>query len=212
MFSRMQYYRTSTSNNNKEDIKLLNNRVTTIYNKLNNYIDERDNLLSLFNIRINQDIPNENILYENIDVNPDDEFKEIFLCKSKPSNIYKYIFHIFIKSDYDNINLRFIINNVDLSYDIFVNKFKYMKIVEKKFMFNKIENFKVYLKTDKPLAIMEYSSYDVLLNYHESTIFNNQSSVRRLTHMTNNIEEKLKHNTLIGRFILTNTKKDDVPI
>ena len=45
---------------------------------MNNYIDERDNLLSLFNNRINQDIPDENILYENIDVNPDEEFKEIF--------------------------------------------------------------------------------------------------------------------------------------
>ena len=41
------------------------------------------------------------------------------------------------------MNLRFIINHIDLSYDIFVNKFKYIKIVEKKFMFNKIENFKV---------------------------------------------------------------------
>ena len=74
----MQYYRTSTSNNNKEDMKLLNNHINTIYNKLNNYIDERNNLLSLFNNRINQDIPDEKILYENIDVNPDDEFKEIF--------------------------------------------------------------------------------------------------------------------------------------
>ena len=209
----MQYYRTSTSKNNKEDIKLLNNHVTTIYNKLNNYIDERDNLLSIFNNRINQDIPDENTLYENIDVNPDDEFKEIFLCKSKPSNIYKYVFHIFIKSDYNNVNLRFIVNSVDLSYDIFVNKFKYIKIVVKKFIFNKIENFKVYLKTDKPLPIMEYSSYEVLLNYHESTIFNNQSSVRRLTHMTNDLEEKLKHNnTLIRKFILTNFERDDVPI
>ena len=209
----MQYYRKSTSNNNRDDIKLLNNHVTTIYNKLSNYIDERDNLLSLFNNRINQDIPDENILYENIDVNPDDKFKEVFLCKSKPSNIYKYIFHIFIKSDYNNKNLCFIINNVDITYDIFVNKFKYTKILEKKFMFNKIENFKVYLKTDKPLTIMEYSSYEVLLNYHESTIFNNQSSVRRLTHMTNNLEEKLKHNnTLIRKSILTNIKIDDVPI
>ena len=209
----MQYYRTSTTNNNKEDIKLLNNHISAIYNKLNNYIDERDSLLSLFNNRINDNIPDENILYENIDVNPDDEFKEIFLCKSKPSNIYKYIFHIFIKSDYDNINLRFIINNVDLSYDIFVNKFKYIKIVEKNFMFNKIENFKVYLRTDKPVTIMEYFSYEVLLNYHESTIFNNQSSVRILIHMTNNLEEKLKHNnTLIRKFILTNIERDDLPI
>ena len=52
--------------------------MSTIYNKLNNYIDERDNLLSLFDNRINQDVPDENILYENIDINPDDEIKEIF--------------------------------------------------------------------------------------------------------------------------------------
>ena len=170
-------------------------------------------MLSLFNNRINDNIPDENILYENIDVNRDDEFKEIFLCKSKPSIIYKYIFHIFIKSDYNNISLRLIINNVDLSYDVFVNKFKCIKIVEKNFMFNEIENFKVYLKTDKPVTIMEYSSYEVLLNYHESTIFNNQSSVRRLTHMTNNLEEKLEHNnTLIRKFILTNIERDDLPI
>ena len=136
-----------------------------------------------------------------------------FLCKSKPSNIYRYIFHILIKIDYNNINLRFIINNVDLSYDIFVNKFKHIKIVEKKFVFNKIENFKVYLETDKPLTIMEYSSYEVLLNYHESAIFNNESSVRRLTHMTNELDKKLKHNnTLIGKFILTNIEKDDIPL
>ena len=57
---------------------LSNNHVNTTYNKLDNYIDERDNLLSLLNNRINQDIPDENIVYKNIDVNPDDEFKEIF--------------------------------------------------------------------------------------------------------------------------------------
>ena len=64
----MQYYRTSTSNNNKEDIKLLNNHVSIIYNKLNNYIDERDDSLSLFNNRINQDIPGENIFHDDIKI------------------------------------------------------------------------------------------------------------------------------------------------
>ena len=58
-------------------------------------------------------------------------------------------------------------------------------------MFDRIENSKVYLKTEKQLTIMEYSSFEVLLNYHESTIFNNESSIRRLTHITNNLEEKL---------------------
>ena len=74
----MHYYRKSTSNNGREDLKLLNNHVNTIYNELNNYIDERDNLLSLFNNKIIDNIPDENILYENIDVDPDNEFKEIF--------------------------------------------------------------------------------------------------------------------------------------
>ena len=111
----MQYYRKSTSNNNREDIKSLNNHVNTIYHKLNNYIDERDNLLSLFNNRINQDIPDENILNENIDVNANGRYKLIFTGKSKPSDIYKYIFHIFIKSDFNNINLKFIINDKDFS-------------------------------------------------------------------------------------------------
>ena len=93
----MQYYRTSTSNNNKEDIKLLNNHVSTIYNKLNNYVDERDNLLSLFNNRINQDILDENIFYYDIKVDSDNRYKLIFTCKSKPSDIYIYIYiYIFI--------------------------------------------------------------------------------------------------------------------
>ena len=41
----------------------------------------------------------------NIDVNADNRFKLIFICKSEPSDIYKYIFHIFKKSDFNNINL-----------------------------------------------------------------------------------------------------------
>ena len=153
----MQYYRTSTSNNNKEDIKLSNNHVSAIYNKLNNYIDERDDLLSLFNNRINQDIPDENIFHDDIKVDYDNRYKLIFTCKSETSDIYKYIFHMFIKSDYNEENSKFIINNKDFTYDIFVNKLKYLEI-EEKFIFNKIENFKIYLKSNKPLTILSYSS------------------------------------------------------
>ena len=61
----------------------------------------------------------------------------------------------FRKSDFSNINLKLINNNKDFTYDIAVNKFKYLEI-EEKFIFNKIENFKIYLKTDKPLTIMKY--------------------------------------------------------
>ena len=208
----MQYYRTSTSNNNKEDIKLLNNHVSTIYNKLNNYIDERDNLLLLFNNRINQDIPDENIFHYDIKVDADNRYKLIFTCKSKSSDIYKYIFHIFIKSDYNEVNLKFIINNKDFTYNIFVNKLKYLKI-EEKFIFNKIENFKIYFKSNKPLNILSYSSYEVLINYHPVTILNNQDHIKRLIYKTNKLDNKLKENNkLIRQFILSDIEKDDLPI
>ena len=126
------------------------NKIDIVYTLLENIIEERNDLLQLFNSRINNNIPNENIFHENIDVNADNRFKLIFTCKSEPSDIYRYIFHIFRKSDFDNINLKFIINNKDFTYDVYVDKFKYLKI-EEKFIFNKVENFKIYLKTDKKI-------------------------------------------------------------
>ena len=77
----------------------------------------------MFNSRINDNISNENIFHENIDVDADNRFKLIFTCKSKPSDIYKYIFHMFIKYDYKEVNLKFIINKKDFTYNIYVNKF-----------------------------------------------------------------------------------------
>ena len=208
----MQYYRTSTSNNNKEDIKLSNNHINTIYNKLNNYIGERDNLHSLFSNRINQDIPDENVFHDDNKGDADNRYKLIFTCKSKSSDIYKYIFHIFIKSDYNKVNLKFIINNKDFTYDIFVNKLRYLKI-EEKFIFDKIENFKIYLKSNKPLTILSYSSYEVLINYQPVTILNNQDHIKRLIYKTNKLDNKLKENNkLIREFILSDIEKDDSPI
>ena len=208
----MYYYRESTKDNYEDDIKNLNNKIDIVYTSLENIIQDRNDLLQLFNSRINNTIPNENIFHENIDVDADDRFKLIFTCKSKPSDIYRYIFHIFIKSDFDNINLKFIINNKDFEYDIIVDKLKYLKI-EEKFIFNKVENFKMYLKTDKPLTIMKYSSYEVLLNYHEATILNNENHIKRLIYKTNKLDNEVKENNkLIREFILKNIKKDDLPI
>ena len=166
----------------------------------------------MFNSRINNNIPNESIFHENIDVDADNRFKLIFTRKSEPSDIYKYIFHIFIKSDFNNINLKFIINNKDFTYDVYVNKFYYLKI-EEKFIFNEIQNFKIYLKTDKPLTIMKYSSYEVLINYHEATILNDQDHIKRLIYKTNKLDDEVKENTkLIREFTLKNIEKDDLPI
>ena len=182
----MNYYRKLNKDNFEDDIKDLNNQIDIIYTLLENIIDERNYLLKLFNSRINDNIANENIFNDDIKVDSDNRYKLIFTCKSKPSDIYKYVFHIFIKSDFNNINF---------AYDIVVNKFKYIRI-EEKFIFDKVENFKIYLKTDKPIIIMKYSSYEVLINYNAATILNNQDHIKKLIYKTNkfNILDKKLNN------------------
>ena len=206
------YYRKPNKDNYEDDIRNLNNKIDIVYTSLENIIEERNDLLQLFNSRINDNIPNENIFHDDVYVDSDGRFKLIFICKSEPSDIYKYIFHIFIKSDFNNINLKFIINNKDFTYDVYVDKLKYLKI-EEKCIFNKVENFKIYLKTDKPLAIMKYSSCEVLVNYHPVTILNNQDHIKRLIYKTNKLDDEVKENNkLIREFILKNIEKDDLPI
>ena len=208
----MNYYRKSNKDDFGDDIRNLNTKIDIIYTSLANIVEERNDLLQLFNSRINDNISNENIFNDDIKIDSDDRFKLIFTCKSEPSDIYKYVFHIFIKSDHNKVNLKFIINNKDFNYDIIVDKFYYLKI-EEKFIFNKIENFKIYLKTDKPIIIMRYSSYDVLINYHKATILNNQDHIKRLIYKTNRLDNKLKENNkLIREFILSDIEKDDLPI
>ena len=187
------YYRKPNKDNFEDDIKNLNNKIDIIYTSLGNIIEERNNLLQLFNSRINDNISNENIFNDDSKTDDDNRFKLIFTCKSEPSDIYKYVFHIFIKSDFNNINLKFIINNQDFNYDIVVNKFKYLKI-EEKFIFNKVKKFKIYLECDKPLTILSYSSYEVLINYHPATILNNQDHIKRSIYKTNKLDDKLKEN------------------
>ena len=208
----MNYYRKPNKDNYDNGIRNLNNKIDIIYTSLENIIEGRNDLLQLFNSRINDSIPDENIFNDDIKVDSDGRFKLIFTCKSEPGDIYKYIFHIFIKSDHNEVNLKFIINNKDFTYDIIVNKFNYIKI-EEKFIFNKAENFKIYLKTDKALTIMKYSSYEVLINDHEATILNNKDHIKRLIYKTNKLDEKLdENNKLIREFILLNIEKDDLPI
>ena len=206
------YYRKQNKDYYENDIRKLNNKIDIVYTSLENIIQDRNDLLQLFNSRINDNITNENIFHENIDVDSDGRFKLIFTCESEPSDIYKYIFHIFIKSDFNSINLKFIIDNKDFTYDVYVDKLKYLKI-EEKFTFNKVENFKIYLKTYKPLTILGYSSYEILINYHEATILNNQDHIKRLIYKTDKLDEKLdENNKLIREFILKNIEKDDIPI
>ena len=93
---------------------------------------------------------------------------------------------MFIKSDFNNIKLKFLINNKDFIYDIVVNNFKYLKI-EENFVFDEVETFKICLKTDKPLTIMRYSSYETLINHLEDAILNNQNHIKKLLNKTNKL-------------------------
>ena len=122
----MNYYRKSNKDNDKEEIRTLNNKIDIVYSLLEDNIEDRNDLLILFNSRINDNIPDENILNDNIRV-INNKYNLIFTAKSKIGDIYKYVFHIFIESDYNKINLKFIINNKDFNYDIFINKYKYIK-------------------------------------------------------------------------------------
>ena len=88
----MNYYRRPNKDNYEDDIRNLNNEIDIIYTSLENIIEERNDLLQLFNSRINDNIPNENIFNDDIKIDSDGRFELIFTCKSEPSDIYKYIF------------------------------------------------------------------------------------------------------------------------
>ena len=63
------------------------------------------------------------------------------------------------------------------------------------------------------MTITGYSSYEVLINYHEATILNNQDHIKRLIYKTNRLDDEVKENNkLIREFILKNIEKDDLPI
>ena len=210
------YYWKMDKDNYEDDIKNLNNKIDIIYTSLQDIIQDRNDLLLLFNSRINHNVSNENIFNDDIYVDGDDRYKLIFTGISLSGNIYKYVFHIFIKSDFNEVNSKFIINNKYFTYDIFVNKFKYLKI-EQKFIFNKVENFKIYLKSNKPLVIMKYSSYELLIKCHGATVLNNQDNIKELyclnKKLDENLNEKLdQNNKLIREFVLKDIQKDDLPI
>ena len=102
----MYYYKKLTKNDYEDDIRNLNNKIDIIYSLLENITKDRNDLLILFNSRINHNILDENIFHDDVYVNSDNKFKLIFTCKSKPSDIYKYIFHILIKCDYNEVDLK----------------------------------------------------------------------------------------------------------
>ena len=57
----MNYYRKSNKDNYEDDIKNLNTKIDIIYTSLGNIAEERNDLLQLFNSRINNNIPDDNI-------------------------------------------------------------------------------------------------------------------------------------------------------
>ena len=88
----MYYYRKSTKDDYEDDIRNLNKKIDIIYSLLENITKDRNDLLILFNSRINANIPDKNIFHDDIYVDADNRFKLIFTCKSKSSDIYKLLF------------------------------------------------------------------------------------------------------------------------
>ena len=80
------YYRKPNKDNYDDDIKNLNNKIDIVYISLENIIKDRNDLLQLFNSRINDNIPNENIFHDDVYVDSDGRFKLIFTFKSEPSD------------------------------------------------------------------------------------------------------------------------------
>ena len=78
----MNYYRKSNKDNDKEEIRTLNNKIDIVYSLLENNIEDRNDLLILFNSRINGNILNENILNDNIRV-INNKYNLILTAKSK---------------------------------------------------------------------------------------------------------------------------------
>ena len=85
----MNYYRRPNKDNYEDDIRNLNDKIDIIYTSLEYIIEERNDLLQLFNSRINDNMPNENIFNDDIKIDSDGRLKLIFTCKSEPSDIYK---------------------------------------------------------------------------------------------------------------------------
>ena len=54
------YYRKQNKDNYEDNIRNLNNKIDIVYTSLENIIEERNDLLQLFNSRINDNITNEN--------------------------------------------------------------------------------------------------------------------------------------------------------
>ena len=71
------YYRKPNKDNYQNDIKNLNNKIDIIYTSLENTIEERNDLSVLFNSRIDDNIPNENIFNDDIKPDGDDRYKLI---------------------------------------------------------------------------------------------------------------------------------------
>ena len=60
---------------------------------------------------------------------------------------------------------------------------------------------------------MKYTSYEILINYHEATILNNQEHIKQLIYKTNKLYESFgENNKLIKEFILKDIEKDDLPV
>ena len=73
----MYYYRRSNKNDYEDDIRNLDTKIDIIYSLLENITKDRNDLLILFNSRINTKVSDENIFHIDVYVDSDNRFKLI---------------------------------------------------------------------------------------------------------------------------------------
>ena len=85
----MYYKRKNSESNYEDDLGNLNNKIDIIYSLLDDILQDRNDLLVLFNSRINYNIKDENTFNDDIYVDSDGRYKPIFTC-TVVSHIYTY--------------------------------------------------------------------------------------------------------------------------
>ena len=197
----MDYVRRPIVNNKcKKDISNLNNHITEIYDKINDYFVK----FHLLNMRINSK-HFDNILYWDQYVFKDNHFVNVFDVKAK-SGKNTYIFHLFIKSKFNEVEIRFLFDNLLYVKNIKISDFEYV-ILEEILFFDTDTEFKFYVKADKDIQILAYSSYEIISVIDYDLMLENKKHIGFLQNQIFNLSKRIKLNhENISHYILK--KKD----
>ena len=204
----MNYYRDDDSESIPNNIKRLDKNIDKIYMKMDNMIKDRENLLNIFDMRINSDFM-KNILFQDINFGVD-RYVDIFHEIDGKIGDYLYNFHLFITSKYHKIKMNFIIHNVSFNRVVTVNKYGYINL-KQAFSFNIPTKFRFYMKSDKIVTVLRFSSFDVIYDSkkNDELILENKRQISLLKREIFELSRLIKINKEnICNYVLEKIKKD----